>query len=155
MVYARAGIDSKFWPILQKFFNNEKYETEQYDKSLAKYEEASLKIATSLAALNAGQNAIFSSALTAMMFLSAQGVMNGMYIWSLDHMIISQLIGAGSLTVGDVVMVNQLVFQLSMPLNFLGSVYRELRQSLIDMDTMFNLENQSAGITVRIWADFW
>jgi ATP-binding cassette, subfamily B (MDR/TAP), member 7 len=67
-------------------------------------------------------------------------------------MINSQLIGAGSLTVGDVVMVNQLVFQLSMPLNFLGSVYRELRQSLIDMDTMFNLENQSAGITVRIWA---
>jgi ATP-binding cassette subfamily B (MDR/TAP) protein 7 len=57
------------------------------------------------------------------------------------------------LTVGDVVMVNQLVFQLSMPLNFLGSVYRELRQSLIDMDTMFNLENQSAGITVRIWAN--
>jgi ABC transporter ATM len=50
-------------------------------------------------------------------------------------------------------MVNQLVFQLSMPLNFLGSVYRELRQSLIDMDTMFNLENQSAGITVRIWAN--
>ncbi|KAF9969672.1 Iron-sulfur clusters transporter atm1, mitochondrial [Actinomortierella ambigua] len=112
-----------------KYFNNEKYEMKQYDNALAKYESASLKIASSLAFLNAGQNIVFSTALTGMMYLAAQGVMNG------------------SMTVGDVVMINQLVFQLSVPLNFLGSVYRELRQALIDMETMFNL--QAVNVNVK------
>lgn len=112
-----------------KYFNNEKFEVDRYDKALKKYEDASIKVTTSLAFLNSGQNVIFSSALAAMMYIAANGV------------------AAGTLTVGDLVMVNQLVFQLSVPLNFLGSVYRELRQSLLDMETLFNL--QKVNVTVK------
>ncbi|KAI9731456.1 MAG: Iron-sulfur clusters transporter atm1, mitochondrial [Claussenomyces sp. TS43310] len=111
-----------------KYFNNEKYEVGRYDQALKQYEKSSIKVATSLAFLNGGQNLIFSSALTAMMYLAADGV------------------AKGSLTVGDLVMVNQLVFQLSVPLNFLGSVYRELRQSLLDMETLFNLQKVNVSI---------
>ncbi|KAF3011907.1 Iron-sulfur clusters transporter atm1, mitochondrial [Neopestalotiopsis sp. 37M] len=111
-----------------KYFNNEKFEVARYDKALLGYEKSSIKVATSLAFLNSGQNIIFSSALTAMMYLAANGV------------------ASGSLTVGDLVMVNQLVFQLSVPLNFLGSVYRELRQSLLDMETLFNLQKVNVSI---------
>ncbi len=112
-----------------KYFNNESFEVARYDQALGEYEKSSIKVATSLALLNSGQNVIFSSALTAMMYLGARGI------------------AAGDLTVGDLVMINQLVFQLSVPLNFLGSVYRELRQSLLDMETLFNL--QKVNVTVR------
>ncbi|KAI1264326.1 P-loop containing nucleoside triphosphate hydrolase protein [Xylariaceae sp. FL1019] len=112
-----------------KYFNNEKFEVARYDRALQDYEKSSIKVATSLAFLNSGQNVIFSSALTGMMYLAANGV------------------AEGSLTVGDLVMVNQLVFQLSVPLNFLGSVYRELRQSLLDMETLFNL--QKVNVTIK------
>lgn len=112
-----------------KYFNNEAFEVKRYDAALKKYEDASIKVTTSLAFLNTGQNVIFSGALAAMMYMAANGV------------------ASGALTVGDLVMVNQLVFQLSVPLNFLGSVYRELRQSLLDMETLFNL--QKVNVTVK------
>ncbi|XP_066253911.1 iron-sulfur clusters transporter ABCB7, mitochondrial-like [Euwallacea similis] len=104
-----------------KYFNNEKYEADVYDMSLKKYQDASLKTSTSLALLNFGQNAIFSAALSGIMVLAANEILKG------------------NLTVGDLVMVNGLLFQLSVPLGFLGSVYREVRQALIDMQTMFTL----------------
>ncbi|KAF2152591.1 iron-sulfur clusters transporter-like protein atm1 [Myriangium duriaei CBS 260.36] len=126
---ATVAVDSLLNYEAVKYFNNERYELTRYDAALKDYEKASIKVATSLALLNSGQNVIFSSALTAMMYFAANGV------------------AAGSLTVGDLVMVNQLLFQLSVPLNFLGSVYRELRQSLLDMETLFNL--QKVNVTIK------
>ena len=125
---ATVAVDSLINYEAVKYFNNEKYEVGRYDVALKAYENASIKITTSLAFLNSGQNVIFSSALAAMMYLAADGLAHG------------------TLTVGDLVMVNQLVFQLSVPLNFLGSVYRELRQSLLDMETLFNLQKVNIAV---------
>lgn len=104
-----------------KYFNNENYLASKYNKSLVKYRDSQIKVSQSLAFLNSGQNFIFTTALTAMMYMGCTGVLGG------------------TLTVGDLVLINQLVFQLSVPLNFLGSVYRELKQSLIDMESLFKL----------------
>lgn len=111
-----------------KYFNNETYESNEYDKALALYEKAALKTTTSLSVLSFGQSATFSVALTALMVMASQGVVSG------------------TLTVGDLVMINGLVFQLSIPLNFLGSVYRDIRQSLIDMQQMFDLLSLNSSI---------
>ncbi|KAL2373724.1 iron-sulfur clusters transporter atm1, mitochondrial [Blastomyces gilchristii SLH14081] len=129
---ATIAVDSLINYEAVKYFNNEKFEVSRYDKALKGYEDASIKVTTSLALLNSGQNVIFSGALAGIMYLAASGV------------------AGGQLTVGDLVMVNQLVFQLSVPLNFLGSVYRELRQSLLDMETLFNLQKVNINVKEKL-----
>lgn len=125
---ASVALDSLINYESVKYFNNEGFQCAKYDESLTKYQNASIKVATSLAFLNAGQNLIFTLALTAMMYMGCQGV------------------ATGALSVGDLVLINQLVFQLSVPLNFLGSVYRELKQSLLDMENLFQLQNYDIAI---------
>jgi len=112
-----------------KYFTNEKYEVQRYDESLQGYEKAALRTQTSLALLNFGQAGIFSVGLTAMMYMASNEIIQG------------------SMTVGDIVLVNGLLFQLSVPLNFVGSVYRELRQAFIDMDEMFVLSGEAPKVS--------
>jgi ATP-binding cassette subfamily B protein len=104
-----------------KYFNNERHEAERYDVALQQYEVAAVKNRTSLANLNIGQACIIAIGVTLMMMLAAYGVVDK------------------RLTVGDFVLVNAYLIQLYMPLNFLGTVYREIRQALIDMEAMFAL----------------
>jgi ATP-binding cassette subfamily B protein len=102
-----------------KYFSAEPHETRRYDRSMARYEDASVKAYTSLAVLNAGQAAIFTVGLTVAM---------GMCAFAIED---------GSKTVGDFVMINAMMIQLYQPLNFMGMVYREIKQAVIDIETMF------------------
>ncbi len=104
-----------------KYFGNEDWETERYDENLRKWEQASVKSQTSLAALNVAQSLIIGIGSVVLMARAADGVV------------------AGRLTVGDLVLINALLLQLYIPLNFLGVIYREIKQALADMDRMFRL----------------
>nr|WP_170402347.1 ABC transporter ATP-binding protein/permease [Ruegeria arenilitoris] len=111
-----------------KYFNAERREAERYDVSMKAYAQAALKTAYSLAFLNFGQSFLITCGLIGVMVLAAIGVQNG------------------SLTVGDFVMVNAYMIQITVPLNFLGTVYREIRQALVDMGQMFQLLEQPAEV---------
>ncbi|MGH6907781.1 MAG: ABC transporter transmembrane domain-containing protein, partial [Aestuariivirga sp.] len=111
-----------------KYFGNEEHEAARYDISMARYEKAAVKTWISLAVLNAGQAAIYAVGLTIVMAMSALAI------------------SRGQATVGDFVMINALMVQLYMPLNFIGSSYREIKQGLIDVEQMFNLLKVNAEI---------
>ncbi|MGI3168260.1 ABCB family ABC transporter ATP-binding protein/permease [Pseudooceanicola sp. C21-150M6] len=111
-----------------KYFGAEGREAARYDRAMAGYETAALKTAYSLAFLNFGQTLLITLGLVGVMVMAAMGVANG------------------TLTVGDFVMVNAYMIQISMPLNFLGGVYREIRQALVDMGEMFGLLEQPSEI---------
>ena len=104
-----------------KYFNNEQFEATRYDESLEKLRKARLKSQTTLSMLNTGQQLIIAAALVAMLWRATQGVVEG------------------RMTLGDLVMVNAFMIQLYIPLNFLGVIYREIKQSLTDLDKMFVL----------------
>jgi ATP-binding cassette, subfamily B, heavy metal transporter len=114
-----------------KYFNNEEFEAGRYDDNLSKFESAEVKNEASLGVLNIGQSLVIAVAVTLLMILAAEGVV------------------AGTLTLGDLVLVNGLLIQLYIPLNFMGMVYREIKQALTDMDRMFRLLSENREIEDR------
>ena len=114
-----------------KYFGNEEFEARRYDEHLRKYEDAATQNEASLGVLNIGQSLIIAMAVTALMLLAAEGV------------------AAKSFTLGDLVLVNALLIQLYIPLNFLGMVYREIKQALLDMDRMFRLLGEHREVEDR------
>ncbi|MDF1872888.1 ABC transporter ATP-binding protein/permease [Vannielia sp.] len=111
-----------------KYFAAERWEADRYDTAMAGYQKAAIKTAYSLAFLNFGQSLLITTGLVIVMVMAALGVQEG------------------RLTVGDFVMVNAYMIQITMPLNFLGSVYREIRQALVDMGQMFGLLGQPTEV---------
>ena len=111
-----------------KYFGNEEYEARRYDRSLQSWETAAVKSQTSLAFLNTGQSLIIAIAVTLILWRATQGVIDG------------------KMTLGDLVLVNAFMIQLYIPLNFLGVIYREIKQSLADMERLFTLLDQHREI---------
>ncbi len=111
-----------------KYFGNEKHEADRYDGAMARYEGAAVQTWISLAGLNAGQTIIFSIGLTTVMVMATFDILSGRG------------------TIGDLVLVNSLMIQLAMPLNFIGSSYREIKQGLIDVEGMFSILRENAEI---------
>ena len=107
-----------------KYFGNEEYEARRYDEGLQRYEAAAVKSQTSLSLLNTGQSIIIAIAVTLILWRATQGVIEG------------------TMTLGDLVLVNAFMIQLYVPLNFLGVLYREIKQSLADMERLFALLDQ-------------
>ena len=111
-----------------KYFNNENFEATRYDENLAKYRKAAIKSQRTLSMLNSGQQLIIAVGLVAMLWRATQGVVDG------------------RMTLGDLVMVNAFMIQLYIPLGFLGVIYREIKQSLTDLDKMFTLMEKEREI---------
>ncbi|MBK6676852.1 MAG: ABC transporter ATP-binding protein/permease [Rhodocyclaceae bacterium] len=124
---ARA-IDSLLNYETVKYFNNEQWELDRYDEQMCQWEAAQIKTQVSLSYLNLGQALIIAAAVVLMMWRATVGVVNG------------------TMTVGDIVLVNAFLIQLYMPLNHLGVLYREIRQSLTDIERMFNLLDQNKEV---------
>jgi ABC-type transport system involved in Fe-S cluster assembly fused permease/ATPase subunit len=111
-----------------KYFGNEDYEAKRYDEGLKNYENAGVRSQTSLSFLNTGQSLIIATAVTLILWRATQGVING------------------TMSLGDLVLVNTFMIQLYMPLNFLGVIYREIKQSLADMERLFGLLDQNREV---------
>ncbi len=111
-----------------KYFNNEEFEAKRYDESLQRWEGAAVRSQTSLSLLNIGQSAIIAIAVTLIMWRATLGVVNG------------------TMTIGDLVLVNAFMIQLYIPLNFLGVIYREIKQAVADMERMFRLIEENAEV---------
>ena len=111
-----------------KYFNNEDFEAKRYDENLERYRRAAIKSQTTLSLLNAGQQLIIAAGLVAMLWRATQGVVDG------------------RMTLGDLVMVNAFMIQLYIPLGFLGVLYREIKQSLTDLEKMFTLMEREREI---------
>lgn len=125
----QKAIDSLLNYETVKYFGAENREARRYDAAMEGYEAAAIKTSYSLAFLNFGQSFLITAGLIGVMIMAAVGVQNG------------------TLTVGDFVMVNAYIVQITVPLNFLGSVYREIRQALVDMGEMFDLLEQPQEVT--------